>query len=132
MSFQDIINKSFNCNINTRSINKMIFETLQNIYNFLCSLYNLCHNSLFEQEKVIKRDTHKDIHSFLLYITDKWNNNTIDDVELGSDIIYLFKKYSDKQKEINIQDNDMKCYMLGWYIYQTINNNNNNKSITDQ
>jgi hypothetical protein len=127
MSLQDIINKSVNDTVNQRLFIKMIIETLQYIYDFLCWFYHLCHNSLTRND-TMKKDTHKDIHLFLLNIADKWNNNTIDNVELGSDIIYLFNRYSDKQKrEINVQDNDMKYYMLGWYIYQTINDN----TITD-
>lgn len=126
MSFQDTINNS----VNNRSFINNIVDTLSYIYDFLYILYNKCYNFMNNKGNInMKKDIHKDIYLFLNDITNKWNNNTID-IELGSDVIYLFNKYSmETKKDINIQDDDMKCYMLGWYIYKTMNNN---KSVTNQ
>ena len=129
MSFQQYINNYLN-NINNRLYIDFIYDYIFYFMNIIHELYIKMYNNVFHiDSNNVKINTHDDIYKFLNYITNKWKNNNINNIELGSEIINLYNKYSDNiimkdNKDDNKDETElhMKYYSLGWYIYQMINN----------
>ena len=129
MSFQQYINNHVN-HVNNKLYIDVIYDYIFYFMNIVHELYIKMYNNIFHiHSNNVKINTHDNIYKFLNDITNKWKNNNINNIELGSEIINLYNKYSDNiimndnkndnKDEIEIH---MKYYSLGWYIYQMINN----------
>ena len=109
---------------------KYIFNIISKFYNDIIIYKN---NLNYKKENNIN----KNIYLFLNDITNKWKDDNINDMNLLSDILSMYNKYDKSYKPllfdkdiINDKDNqniNMKYYILGWYIYQTIDKDNQNK-----
>jgi|688.fasta_scaffold468373_1 hypothetical protein len=75
------------------------------------------------------------VYFFLNSIKNKWKKNKLYDMELYNDILILYYKYNmnnnsdinlnkEISKNIEEQNTHMKYYILGWYIYQQMENKN--------
>jgi hypothetical protein len=109
----------------------IIIYYIKNIYSYYINF--------FKNKNNIK-SVHNEIYLYLNDITNKWNSNNIKNIDLICDIIYIYNKYNINLKSLNkdielynqsvntkqeenntdIQDQDMKYYTLGWYMYQNI------------
>lgn len=94
----------------------LFFDLFEYLYNNIKYYINLKNNNI-----------HNNIYLYLNEITNKWKYNKIDNIELVSDILLLYNKYNNTQKlngikeeNIHNENNDMKYYILGWYMYQNI------------
>ena len=85
---------------------------------------------------------HNNIYTFFKNLSNKWKYNNINDINLICDILYLYNKYNKpysnnlnifynninninenrNTEDMNILDEHMKYYILGWYMYQNIYN----------
>ena len=126
----------------TQNINNYITELfiyfLNSTHYYINNIYNYYTNFFKNTNKV--KNINNEIYLYLNDITNKWNSNNIKNIDLICDIIYIYNKYkinlnslnkdielynqsvNTKQEENNtdIQDQDMKYYTLGWYMYQNI------------
>ena len=103
----------------------IIFNIFINIFNYFNNLYLYIFNYICKNNE--KNIIHNDIFIFLNNIANEWKNNNINDIDLATDILYIYNKYNINKKNINniknnFQDEHMKYYILGWYIYQNLNN----------
>ena len=109
----------------------IIIYYIKNIYSYYTNFFKNTNNV---------KNINNEIYLYLNDITNKWNSNNIKNIDLICDIIYIYNKYNinlnslnkdielynqsinTKQEENNtdIQDQDMKYYTLGWYMYQNI------------
>lgn len=102
----------------------IVIYYIKNIYNCITVFFkNLNKNS--------NKNIHNEIYLYLNDIANKWNSNDIKNINLISDIVYIYNKYNNNSNFLNnvnsickndteIQDQDMKYYTLGWYMYQNI------------
>jgi hypothetical protein len=104
------------------SIFYYIKDTVLNFFNYFFK-YKIKNN--------INNDINIQIEFFLKEIYENWKNKNINDIDITYDILNLFIKYQKNNLNIintNIdkiedkENNDMKYYTLGWYIYNCINN----------
>jgi hypothetical protein len=105
----------------------LFFDIVESLYNKIKHFTNLKNNNI-----------HNNIYLYLNETTNKWKNNKIDNIELVSDILLLYNKYNiipqlndvNNYKNENKNENDkhMKYYILGWYMYQNLKNNENNQN----
>jgi hypothetical protein len=104
------------------SIFYYIKDTVLNLFNYFFK-YKIKNN--------INNDINIQIEFFLKEIYENWKNKNINDIDITYDILNLFIKYQKNNLNIintNIdkiedkENNDMKYYTLGWYIYNCINN----------
>jgi hypothetical protein len=123
-------------------INDYITDTyiyFSNIIIYYIKYICLYYKNFFKNTNNVK-NINNEIYLYLNDITNKWNSNNIKNIDLICDIIYIYNKYNinlnslnkdielynqsvnTKQEENNtdIQDQDMKYYTLGWYMYQNI------------
>lgn len=116
MQFQQIVKNH---------INNQLFI---NVINIFCKFYFYFYNIyLYIFDFVNYKNKNKiqeDVYLFLKEISIKFKNNNIDNIDLLCDILYIHNKYmlncgNNIKKNL---DEDMKYYILGWYIYQNLNN----------
>ena len=122
-------------------INDYITDTyiyFSNIIIYYIKCISLYYINFFKNTNNVK-NINNEIYLYLNDITNKWNSNNIKNIDLICDIIYIYNKYNinlnslnkdielynqsvnTKQEEnTDIQDQDMKYYTLGWYMYQNI------------
>ena len=109
--------------------NMYLLNKINNIINFFINIKNIfIEKSLYyffnKNNNINKKNVNDSIHNYLIDLSKEFKNNKIKDIELLSDILYLYYKYNNKYISENENENiDMKYYILGWYIYQTINAN---------
>jgi len=117
---------------------QIINDYITDTYIYFSNIINYYIN-FFKNKNNIK-SVHNEIYLYLNDITNKWNSNNIKNIDLICDIIYIYNKYNINLKSLNkdielynqsvntkqeennsdIQDQDMKYYTLGWYMYQNI------------
>ena len=122
----------------------LISNIFTNIFNII---FNFSDNILKKNQNVIIK---KEVESFLEKLYKDWKNNKINNIDFLCDILCLFIKYkninlNEKDKinngnnnENNSENNsvndsgnvinnftneDMKYYVLGWYLHQSIKEN---------
>ena len=95
-----------------------------NIIIYIKNIY-IYYTNFFKKTNNVK-NVHSEIYLYLNDVTNKWNSNDINNIDLICDIVYIYNKYNNSNKQTNImnesyiQDQDMKYYTLGWYMYQNI------------
>jgi hypothetical protein len=131
MFFKQISNV-YNSNIN---LIENIYNLIISILNYIIYPYYFLLNIIYKKNNLKQRnkidiknnnDLHNSICFFIKNLSNKWKYNNIEDIDLLCDILYLYNKYNkfnDNNNNIEIysQDEYMKYYTLGWYIYQNIN-----------
>lgn len=101
---------------------------IKNIYNYIIVFFK---NSNKNLNKNSNKNIHNEIYLYLNDIAHKWKSNDIKNINLISDIVYIYNKYNDNSNFLinsnsicknynDIQEQDMKYYTLGWYMYQNI------------
>ena len=114
------------------TINKIINDYITYSYIYFLNIINyyikhiyIYYTNFFKNKNNIK-SVHNEIYLYLNDITNKWNSNNINNIDLICDIVYIYNKYNNSNKQTNItnesyiQDQDIKYYTLGWYMYQNI------------
>ena len=108
------------------TIKQIINEYINYTYIYFLNII-IYYRNFFKNTNKFK-SIHSEIYLFLNDTTNKWNSNDINNIDLICDIVYIYNKYNNSNKHTNSinesyvqdQEQDMKYYTLGWYMYQNI------------
>ena len=104
-----------------------IFSIFSIVFDYFKSfkIIKRFNNNTNNINKNINMNVNNQIENFLKELHEDWKNKNINNIDMTYDILNLFIKYNLDKNLIhneNNENNDMKYYTLGWYIYQCIEN----------